>query len=87
VEVPFHDSIVDNFMFYQDKLETNLLQLFAHPDNSEWFSIIFAIIFEINIVAGTEISILVTIIFLFIRFHCLNSRLVTGGSAGGMKHP
>jgi len=27
------------------------LQLFVHPENSEWFSIIFVIIFKVNIVA------------------------------------
>jgi len=37
-------------MVYQDRPETNLLQLFRHPENSEWFSIISVIIFEINIV-------------------------------------
>jgi len=37
-------------MVYQDRLETNLLQLFAHPKNLEWFSIIFVIIFEVHIV-------------------------------------
>jgi len=49
-EVPFHNSIIDNFMVYQDRLETNLLQLFGHPEISEWFSIISVIIFEVNIV-------------------------------------
>jgi len=28
--VPLHNSIISNFMIYQDRLETNLLQLFAH---------------------------------------------------------
>jgi len=32
------------------RLETNLLQLFGNPENSEWFSIISVIIFEANIV-------------------------------------
>jgi len=40
-----------NFMVYQDRIETNLLQLFAKQENSEWFSIISVIIFEVNIVA------------------------------------
>ena len=31
----FHNSITGNFLVYQDRLETNLLQLFAHPRNSE----------------------------------------------------
>jgi len=38
-------------MVYQDRLEANSLQLFAHPENSEWFSIISVINFEVNIVA------------------------------------
>ena len=37
-------------MLYQGRLETNLLHLFGHPENSEWFSIISGIIFEVNIV-------------------------------------
>jgi len=41
-------------MVYQDRLETNLLQLFPHPENSELFSIICAIIFEVNIVAAQK---------------------------------
>jgi len=32
-EVPFHNSITGNVMVYHDRLETNLLQLFAHPEN------------------------------------------------------
>jgi len=31
----FHNRIMDNFMVYQDRLETNLLQLFRHPENAE----------------------------------------------------
>jgi len=34
-EVSFHNSIRGNFVVYQDRLETNLLQLFGHPENSE----------------------------------------------------
>ena len=49
--MPLHNSIISNFMIYQDRIETNLLQLFAHPQNLEWFSIISVIIFEVNIVA------------------------------------
>ena len=46
----FHNSIIGNFVVYQDRLETNLLQLLGHPKNSEWFSIISVTIFEVNIV-------------------------------------
>jgi len=38
-------------MVHQLRVETNLLQLFAHPENSKQFSIISVIIFEVNIVA------------------------------------
>jgi len=38
-----------NFMIYQDGLETIFLQLFAHPEHSEYFSIISVIIFGVNI--------------------------------------
>jgi len=34
-EVPFYKNIIGNFMVYQDRIETNLLQLFAHPETSE----------------------------------------------------
>jgi len=37
-------------MVYQDQIETNLLQLFAHPETSEWFSMISGINFEITTV-------------------------------------
>jgi len=50
-------------MVCQDWIETNLLQLFAHPDTSEWFSIISGIIFEVNIVAEQKQAQLVTIFF------------------------
>jgi len=38
-------------MICQDRLETNLLQLFAHTQNSEWFSMISVTVFKINFVA------------------------------------
>jgi len=36
---------------YQDRIDTNLLQLFAHPEDSKWFSIIYVVTFEVNVVA------------------------------------
>jgi len=42
---------MDKLMVWQDRIETNLLQLFAQQENSEWFSIISVVIFEVNIVA------------------------------------
>jgi len=36
-------------MVEPDRLETNLLQLLARPENSEWLSAIYVIIFEVNI--------------------------------------
>jgi len=50
----FHNIIIGNFMVCKDRFETNLLQLFAHPQPSEWFSIICAIIFEVNVVAAQK---------------------------------
>ena len=49
--MPIHTSIESNFMIYQDQFEAYFLQLFAHTLNSEWFSIISVISFEVNIVA------------------------------------
>jgi len=34
-DVPLYKSIIGKFMAYQDRIETNLLQLFAHPETSE----------------------------------------------------
>jgi len=36
-ELPFHNSIIGNLMVYQDRIETNLLQLLAHPEISKVF--------------------------------------------------
>ena len=47
-EMPLHNSITGNFMLYQNILEE--LQLFTLPENSEWFSRISVINFEIKIV-------------------------------------
>jgi len=41
-EVPFDNGIIANFMACQDRLEPNLLELFAYP---ECFSVISVIIF------------------------------------------
>jgi len=65
--MPFHTSIIDNLMVYQDRLETNLLQQFAHPGNSEWFSIFSGILFEVNIVSEQKQAYVVTILcFLYV---------------------
>jgi len=53
-EVPLHNRTKRNFAVYEDRLETNLLQLFVQPKNSEWFAIISAIIFEVNVVAAQK---------------------------------
>jgi len=37
-------------MVYQVQFQTNLLKLFAHPENSECFFTISGIIFEVNVV-------------------------------------
>ena len=47
----FHNRIIGDSMVYQDRLETNLLQLFARPENLQWFSTFSGIIFEVSAVA------------------------------------
>jgi len=97
--VPFHNSIIyiiRHFMVYQIRLETNLLQLFAHPENSGWFSIISVIIFEVNVAAEQKQAHLVTI-FLFCKsFHypllfllpsCSTARPAIRGWATGQLPP
>jgi len=49
--VPCRNNIAGNVMVHPYRIETNLLQLFAHPESSEGFSVIYVIIFEINIAA------------------------------------
>jgi len=48
-EVPFHNSIISDFMVDQDRLERNLLELFVHPENAKWFSITYVITFGVNV--------------------------------------
>ena len=67
---PFHNSIISNFVVYQDRLEINSLQLFEHLENSEWFSMISVIIFAVNIVDEQKQSQYVTIFLFFISFRC-----------------
>jgi len=43
----FYNSIISND---QDSIETDVLQLFTHQENSEWISVTCVIIFEVNIV-------------------------------------
>jgi len=56
-------------MVYQYRIETNLLQLFAHLGTSEWFSTI-SVIFEVNIVAEQKQAKLVTNFLSVINLHC-----------------
>jgi len=60
-EVPLYKSIIGYFMVNQDRLETALLQLFAHPDTSERFSVISVMNFDVNSVAEQKQALLVTI--------------------------
>jgi len=69
----FYMIIIGNLMFYQDRLETYLLQLFAHPDTSEWFSIISVMNFEVNNGAEQKQALLITIFLFFKVFILLNS--------------
>jgi len=50
-------------MVYQYRIETNLLQLFAHREKSEGFPKIYANNFEINIVAKQKQATLITTFF------------------------
>jgi len=34
-EVPFRNSVIGHLMVYKDRLETNVLQQFMHPESSE----------------------------------------------------
>ena len=61
----FQKRITGNLMVYQDRLEAYLLLIFAHQQISEWFSVISAIIFEVNIVAKKKQALLVVIFLLF----------------------
>jgi len=45
----FYNRIIGNLMVCQERFETNLLQPFAHPENSEWVSIISVLTVEANI--------------------------------------
>ena len=47
----FHNSIIGNLIINQDRIDRNLLQLLAHPENSEWCSTISVSIFVVNIVS------------------------------------
>jgi len=66
----FNNSIIGNFIVYKDRIETVLLKLSAHPENSDWFSVIFVIVFEVKIVAEKKQTQLVMIYLFFVRFHC-----------------
>ena len=66
--VPCYKSIVSNFMVYQDQIETNLLQLFAHQETSQWFYIIFGVIFEVDIVTKKQTSIIGNDFSVFCKF-------------------
>jgi len=58
-----------NFMAYQDRLETNLLQVFGTQKiQNDFPSFLLAYLFEVNIVDEQKRIQLVTIFF--ISFHC-----------------
>jgi len=52
-------------MIYQKRFETKLFQLFAHSENSEWFSIISVVTFDVNIVSEQK-QVQLGTIFLFL---------------------
>ena len=63
----FYNNIISNFEVYPHRIETNLLQLFVHPTNSEGFSIIYVDIFKFSIAAKQ--AYLITIFCFFVIFH------------------
>ena len=69
-EVPFLKSIMVNLMVYHYRLETNLLQLFAHPETSEWYSMISVFIFEVDVIAEQKQAWLVNDFLVFAGFYC-----------------
>ena len=50
--------VISNPMVYHNLLETNLLKLFETAENSEWFSIISDISFEVTSVVEGSLSLL-----------------------------
>jgi len=80
MEVASYRSIIGSFMVYQDRLETYLLQLFAHPETTERFYINYnlsVITIEVNIVAKQKQASLVTICFL--KFSLPSTLLLPSG--------
>ena len=69
-EVSFFKSIIGNFIVYNDWIETNLLQLFAHAETSEQFSVISGIIFEVSIKIVAEHKQAQLVRIFFINLHC-----------------
>ena len=69
-KVPFRNSITGHFMVYKDWLETNVLQLFAHPENSEWFFFYFCYYCLGQRCSRTETSVIGNDFLIFISFHC-----------------
>ena len=63
----FHNRITGNFMVYHDRFQTNLLQLFENPKNSEWFSVISAIIWGQHCCCA-KASIIANDFFIFYKF-------------------
>jgi len=67
-EVFFHTSTIGNFIVYQGQTEINLLQVLAHPENSEWFSIVSGIFLRSTLLLNRNTHICKS--FIFISFHC-----------------
>jgi len=67
-DVHFYNSIIGNFIVYQDRIETDLLKLCVQPENLEWFSVISVIIHEVNIVAKRKQAQLSNDSFVFYTF-------------------
>jgi len=74
-EMPFHRSVIGNFMVYQDRLETFIAAIRTARNLRVVFYNLSVIIFEVNIVAEHKQALLITI-FCFLKFS-LRSSLFT----------
>ena len=86
-DVHFYNSIIGNFIVYQDRIETDLLKLCVQPENLEWFSVISVIIHEVNIVAKRKQAQLSNDSFVFYTFPLRSIILLPPPALPLLQHP
>jgi len=57
-------------MVYQDRIKTNLLQILPHTENSECFSTMSVVYFEVKIVTEQKQASRQRLFLFSISFHC-----------------